>query len=85
MKTLQISFVFGFLLVLFSVVAKGFHFYGPYDVYRSRAARYQSPRVAIRTVERGNDNDNGFPNTADSEQDYYKIISYLDRVGRRRR
>lgn len=87
MKALQISFVFGLLLVLFCAVAKGFHFYGPYDVYRTRAARWQAPRVAVNTAETDNANvpDNNFPNTADSVQDYYRIISYLNDVGKRRR
>ncbi|BFZ17893.1 hypothetical protein BsWGS_20932 [Bradybaena similaris] len=79
MKSLQISFVLGFLLMLFGHVANGFHFYGPYDVYNSRTARWPAKDVGNRpaTISNGS----GFPN----EPDFYTIISYLNDVGKRRK
>ncbi|CAL1526298.1 unnamed protein product [Lymnaea stagnalis] len=79
MKAMQISFVVGLLLALFAVLANGFHFYGPYDVFKARAARWP----AIETPSPGGAD--VFLNTPENQPDYYKLISYLNDVGKRRR
>ncbi|KAK0058990.1 hypothetical protein Bpfe_011600 [Biomphalaria pfeifferi] len=77
MNAIKLSFLVVFVLALFSVAANGFRFYSPYDVFKSRQPRWPSSDLPSR---------NGAEDLfSPPEQDYYKIISYLNDVGKRRR
>uniref|UniRef100_A0A0B6YUF8 Uncharacterized protein n=1 Tax=Arion vulgaris TaxID=1028688 RepID=A0A0B6YUF8_9EUPU len=84
MKSLYIGIVFGMLLLLDVAVANGLHFYRPYDVYKTRVVRFPSTNEVANTVGPGS-NDNSVPQNHQTEEDYYRIIAYLNDVGRRRR
>ncbi|XP_059145103.1 uncharacterized protein LOC131932257 [Physella acuta] len=73
MKALHISCFVSFLLTILSMAAHGFNFYGPSDVFKPRMTRYGS-----------NDGGAGFPVSPEND-DYIKLITYLNNVGRRRR